>query len=436
MQSVTLIIDKRLELSTKYKKLLESEINHVIISKDLITSIKLIQDKEPDLIIISDSFDDDLSDFCKQVRAITYNMRPIIVAMSKSADINDRIKVLESGADDFLSEPVNSEEFKVRMNAHLRREYESNLDSKQLLPNKNYTLRTIKRMLSNNSNWAVLYISIENFDLYKQAYTQLASDKLLQTYGAIIKASLSENDYLGEISENVFLAITDSYKAEKVASFLTFAFDSVANKFYAEHDLDRGYMILQGDEYAGRRGDFVRSTISVITNEFTNYKDTAQILNSLIQIHKMANLPNRSNYLIERPQIEGNDSVLKQNYNNKIMIFETDEALSVLLNTILNLQGYQPEIINEYKVPNDSEIPALIIIDAGDLEKKNGLNLCYKLKREKQFKTSKIIVTSIIHDKELVLNTGADLYLPKPYEIPHLVKWVNEFIKEFNQSIF
>ena len=67
MQSVTLIIDKRLELSTKYKKLLESDSNKVIISKDLITSIKLIQDKEPDLIIISDSFDDDLSDFCKQV---------------------------------------------------------------------------------------------------------------------------------------------------------------------------------------------------------------------------------------------------------------------------------------------------------------------------------------------------------------------------------
>ena len=45
MQSVTLIIDKRLELSTKYKRLLESESNSVIVSKDLITSIKIIQDK-------------------------------------------------------------------------------------------------------------------------------------------------------------------------------------------------------------------------------------------------------------------------------------------------------------------------------------------------------------------------------------------------------
>ena len=432
MQSVTLIIDKRLELSTKYKKLLESKSNRVIVSKDLITAIKIIQDKEPDLIIISDSFDDDLSDFCKQVRALTYNMRPVIVATSKSADINDRIKVLESGADDFLSEPVNSEEFKIRMNAHLRREYESNTDTKELLPNRNYSMRAIKRLLSTDEQWAILYISIENFDMYKQAYTNLASDKLLQTYGAIIKTTLGENDYLGKISENIFLAITDTYKAEKIARFLIFAFDSVASKFYAEHDLDRGYMIMQGDESAGRRADFVHSTISVITNEFTKYKDTAQIMNTLIQIHNMADIPTRSNYLMERPKIEGNDSVLAKDYNNKIMIFEPDEALSVLLNTILKLQGYDTEIINHYDIPEEKEIPALIIVDAGDLEKKNGLNLCYKLKQEENYKNSKVIVTSIIHDKELVLNTGADLYLPKPYEIPNLIKWVNEFMREFN----
>lgn len=432
MQSVTLIIDRRLELSTKYKKLLESPANRVIISKDLITAIKLIQDKEPDLIIISDSFDDDLSDFCKQVRALTYNMRPIIVAMSKSADFSDRIKVLESGADDFLSEPVNSDEFKVRMTAHLRREFESNLDSKQFLPNKNYTLRALKRKLSEESPWAVLYISIENFESYKQAYTQLASDKLLQTYIAIIQASLNENDYIGEISENIFMVITDPVKAERLARFLIFAFDSVANKFYAEHDLDRGYMIMQGDEYAGKRANFVHSTIGVLTNEFAKYKDTAQVLNALVQIHTLADHPNRSNYLTERPKISGEDSVFEPVFNNRIVIYETDEALSILLNTILNLQGYTTEIINEYTIPENDTVPALIIVDAGDLEKKNGLNLCYRLKQEERFKKSKIIVTSIIHDKELVLNTGADLYLPKPYEITQLIKWVNEFIEEFN----
>ena len=434
MQSVTLIIDKRLELSTKYKKLLESASNKVIISKDLITSMKIIQDKEPDLIIISDSFDDDLSDFCKQVRALTYNMRPIIVAMSKSADFNDRIKVLESGADDFLSEPVNSEEFKVRMTAHLRREFESNLNPKLILPNKNYTLRAMKRKLSEDKNWAMLYISIENFESYKQAYTQLASDKLLQTYSAIIKASLNENDYIGEICENIFLVITDVIQAERLAGFLTFAFDSVSSKFYAEHDLERGYMILQGDEFAGRRANFVHTTIGIVTNEFSKYKNTTQLLNTLVQVHNIANKPDKSNFLIERPKLEAQNSIIEKEYNNKILIYETDEALSILLNTILTLQGYETKILNEYTIQTSCKIPAIIIVDANETndEKNNGLDLCYKLKQNDNFKDSKIIVTSIIHDKELILNAGADLYLPKPYEIPNLIRWVNSFMKEFN----
>ena len=433
MQSVTLIIDKRLELSTKYKKLLESDKNQVIISRDLITSIKIIKDSEPDLIIISDSFDSELSDFCKQVRALTYNMRPVIVALSKSAESDDRIKVLNSGADDFLSEPVNPKEFQVRMNAHLRREYESNLDIKQFLPNRNYTIRAIKRKLSKQEPWAMLYISIENFEEYKQAYTEIASDKLLQTYSAIIKASLSENDFTGQLDENVFVVITNPLKAENVARFLTFAFDSVVNKFYAEHDISRGYMILQGDDFAGKRADFVHFTISAITNEVKAYQTVEQVLNSLISLHDMANLPNKSNYLVDRPKISAQDSIKEVEYNNNVYIYETDEALSTLLNTILNLQGYNTKIMEEYQVPDKNDIPALIILDAGNLEKQNGLNLCHKMKSIEEFKKTKIIVTSIIHDKELVLNTGADLYLPKPYEISGLIRWVDSLIKEFNK---
>ena len=154
MQSVTLIIDKRKELSTKYKKLLASSENIVIITKDLISAMKTIQDKEPDLILISDSIDNDLSDFCKKIRAITYNTRPIIIGMSKSAELQDKLQVLQSGADDFISEPVNPEEFVMRIFAHLRREFESNLNYKKLLPNKNYSIRAIKRVLHSNTDWA------------------------------------------------------------------------------------------------------------------------------------------------------------------------------------------------------------------------------------------------------------------------------------------
>ena len=63
-------------------------------------------------------------------------------------------------------------------------------------------------------------------------------------------------------------------------------------------------MILQGDEFAGRRANFVHTTISVISDEFKRYKDTSQVLNNLLQLHNMADLPDKSNYLIEKTKLK------------------------------------------------------------------------------------------------------------------------------------
>lgn len=419
----TLIIDKRKELSVKYKKIIEGADNAVTISHELNSAMKYIQENEPDLIIVSDSIDEDLSEFCKKIRILTYNMRPIIIALSKSSEVDDKLKVLDSGADDFIGEPVNSEELKMRLKAHLRREYETNSDLKTMLPNRNYSMRAIKRIIASNTHWACMFVSIENFFDYKENYTELASDKLIQTYCAIINSSLGEKDYFGMLSSSEFLIITQPHKVEKVASFLTFAFDAVSVKFYSDEDVKRGYMIIQGDEYAGRRGEFVSTTIGVVTNEFSEYDDVKQLLASLRQAHSMAKKPCGSGYAIERPKISAADSIEARIYNNQILIFEKDEALSLLLATTLNLQGYE--------VVQTSDNPAVIIIDAGDDESMYGLKLCREIKA-KGFLGTKIIVTSVFHDKELVLNAGADLYLPKPYELSALANSVRYFVNEVN----
>lgn len=428
MQAITLIIDKRRELSTKYKKILESKSNRVIISKNLISAMKIIQDKEPDLIIISDSVEGNLSDYCKKIRALTYNMRPIIIATSKSADLQDRLNVLENGADDFISEPVNSEEFLMRVRAHLRREFESNMDSRHILVGKNYSLRALKRVVSDDKPWATLLVSIENFENYKETYTELASDKLVQTYCAIINSALSENDFLGTLAENKFLIITDSLKAEKIANYLTFAFDSVASKFYSPQDNRRGFMLMQGDEFAGRRSNFVHTTIGIVTNEFIKYKDSAQLLNALLQIHKLADMPSKSNYLAERPRITGENSVYNE-VNKKVCIIEDDEAMTILLTTILDLQGYEVSVAKSLE-EFENVIPALIILDAGNVDELKGLKLCQQIRENSNYDRTKLIVTSILHDKELILTAGADLYIPKPYEISNLVKWVEKLLNQ------
>ena len=80
MLSTILIVDKRKELSIKYKKSIEDSDNRVIIARTLKEALDLIQNLEPDVIIISDSIEEDLEAFCPKIRALTYNFRPVIIA--------------------------------------------------------------------------------------------------------------------------------------------------------------------------------------------------------------------------------------------------------------------------------------------------------------------------------------------------------------------
>ncbi len=430
MYTKTLIIDNRKELSTKYRKILEDTSNQVEIIKEIPVALQFIQKNEPDLIIISDSIGEDLCNFCERLRVLTYNMRPVIVIMSKSAEVSDRIRFLESGADDFISEPVNAEEFKIRIKAHIRREYETNLDTKTDLPTQKYCKKSIKRILSADKPWACLITGIENLYSYKEAYTELASDRLLQAFSAIIKSAIDENDYLGMLSDRDFFIITTINKAEKIASFLTYAFETVKNKFYSEQDLERGYMMIRGEEFTEKRCEFVYAVTGGVTSETKRFNSEFEVLNELNQAYSLAKQKGTSSYLIERPQLSGLNSVIEKDFNNKITIFEKDSALALLLTTTLGLKGYAAKVCTSIDEITNSK-PALVILDAGENENLTDLKLCKQIK-DLDAKI-KIITTSIYHSKEQILNAGSDIYLPKPYNIETLTYWAETAIKEFNE---
>lgn len=424
MLSKILIIDKRKELPAKYKKNIEDADTSVTISNNLKDALYDIQELEPDMIIVSDSIDEPLDKFCEKIRSLTYNIRPVIIALSKSADSGDRILVLDSGADDFLSEPVNIEEFKTRIHAHLRRDIELNLDTKTLLPNRKIVEKMLKRILHTQNSQAVLLVGVENLENYKSVYSDIAADKLIQTFVAITKSSLEPDDFLGQVNETNFIIITNPYRAEKLAAFLTFAFDTVAPKFYSEQDARRGYMLMKSDRQAGMRANFVSVMVGGMLGNYEHLNSVDALIERLYSIKKIAKVPSGSNYVIDRMKLTGENIKNQDSILNHIFIKEPDDALALLLRTTLELQGYDVE--DSINTENSIQ-PAILIVDSGDnLEE---LEFCRKLKSNPNFANSKIIVTTSVHDKEAVLDAGVDLYLPKPYEITDLIQWIEYFMK-------
>ena len=432
---VVLIVDKRKEQSIKYKKILENNDITVFIASDFAQALNFMNAFEPDLILVSDSLDFDAKKAIEQIRVLTYNTRPAVVALSKSNHIQDKIEILDAGADDFLSEPINNEEFKARIIAHLRRNFENYFSEKTMLFNSKISYKMIKRIINSNSEWAIMLVDVDNMEFYKEIYGELAHDKLLQTYSAIIKSAAESNDYLGQLADDDFIIITTPEKAEKIANYLVYAFDTVVSKFYSQTDAKRGFMFMHGDDEAEDKVNLVSTSIGVISNRYKKYSDLKQAVSSLISTHKLAKYKTGSAYVVERPKISADNAVEKKEINNNILIAEPDEALSVLLEATARLQGYNVKVTNDFDEifsVLEEYNPAVIILDAGSSETLKGLEICRKLRFETPDLRANIIFTTTVHDKELVLNAGADLYLPKPYELSVIFGWIKKFNENYN----
>ena len=209
-----------------------------------------------------------------------------------------------------------------------------------------------------------------------------------------------------------------------MATFLTFAFDTVAPKFYSEEDSKRGYMLLKGERLAGMRVNFVSILIGGIVDGFNLIPSVDVLLERLFEAKKLSQIPSGSNYVIERTKLMASDSVVSDLTNRNIYIEEKDESLGYLIRTALELQGYD---IQEKLDVDSANVPSVIVIDCGN--EMSELEYLRKLKLQQNFAQTKIIVTTTVHDKTAVLNSGADLYLPKPYEISDLIRWVEYFLK-------
>lgn len=433
--NVVLLIDKRDIMSTKYKKILMKNNFLVFHLKNLDMASQIILNHEPEIIIISDSLDNDIDKNIKILRTINTKTRPCIIALSKSNDVNDKLEVLNSGADDYLSEPIDFLEFIGRLKAHLRRNYETQINDVTLLFNNKITTKILKRTLNDNIGYSYLYITIKNIDSYKDLYGDIAYSKMLQTFIAILSSCLDEKDYLGHfIQDSSFLVITSQNKIENIAKYMIYAFNKVKEKFYAKNDLNRGFLILKGDIFEETKTSFVKIFLGGVINSNKKYTNINELVHALVYINKLSALKDDSNYLIERHQLAANDSIVEKNYNLNVMIIENDDSLSLLLETQCKLNDYNVLKVDDSRIifENSKFQPSVIILDAGSVANFEGVELCKKIKSMEYYKDTKIILTTVFHDKQTILKSGADLYMPKPYNIDNIINWVKRFNIEYN----
>ncbi len=119
-ETTVLIIEDEAQITRLIELELKYEGYEVLTATDGVEGLKAIRDNEPDLVLL-DCMLPNLSgeEVCRQVRDDADNV-PIIMITAKDS-IEDKVKGLDRGADDYLVKPFATEELLARIRAVLRR---------------------------------------------------------------------------------------------------------------------------------------------------------------------------------------------------------------------------------------------------------------------------------------------------------------------------
>ena len=119
MATKILVIDDDLNICDLLRMYLENEGYEVKTANDGEEGLNSFKTFEPDLVLLDLMLPKkDGNQVCREIREIS--SKPIIMLTAKS-DVSDKISGLNSGADDYLAKPFNSDELVARIYAITRR---------------------------------------------------------------------------------------------------------------------------------------------------------------------------------------------------------------------------------------------------------------------------------------------------------------------------
>jgi two-component system, OmpR family, KDP operon response regulator KdpE len=116
---VILVVEDEKQIRRFVKSALEGEGCHVAEAETMAQGLIEAGTRKPDLIILDLGLPDgDGQDFVVDLRA--WSSQPVLILSARSAE-NEKIRVLDAGADDYLTKPFSVGELLARVRALLRR---------------------------------------------------------------------------------------------------------------------------------------------------------------------------------------------------------------------------------------------------------------------------------------------------------------------------
>ena len=388
---------------------------------------------KPDLLLVhNDMTGDHGLNFCQFVKSSEISPRPIIVFLVDEYKPDERIEVLRSGADDAVSYPLSGKEIAFRIMAHVRRRQETHVNLLTGLPDVIIANNVLEHTLKEVDDWAILSIDLDNLRVYNETYGESRGDQMIKALAAVLKSVLTQDDFLAHRDSDDFILVTRSDRAEATAEEICRRFDFIGPRFYTKEDAQRSYVIGIGSKGIRRRVPLVSISIGVTAKGRRNFSSAVEVLQVARDMRYLAKSKKGSDWVSDRLRLATDEISFKEK-RIKVLVIEPDASMSLLLKDTLEMEGYFVDVAHSTPEAWDminSWHPELILLEVDVVSDGfDGWGLTRKIKQIPELAGTWIIMTTKNPDHNKALESGADLYLPKPYELQVLFSEVRYLLR-------
>jgi len=277
-----LVVEDDFDISNLLRIFFDSQGYEVSVAPKGNDALEMCRRSLPNIVVLDIQLPDiDGYEVCRRLRGNLRTSHIPILFLTQRDERSDKIAGLELGADDYITKPFDIEELKLRVQNAIKRAKWENLTSPTTGLPSGKLIEEQLRLLMRRQDWSILYIGINHIAGFNEAYGFVAGDDVFRFAAMVLGDGVDEkgtaDDFIGHVSADDFMIITDQDHAQDINAYVTERFKNEVGTFYSFRDRERGYIQLKDNAGGERHIPLMTLAVGVVDTNTAEFADIREI---------------------------------------------------------------------------------------------------------------------------------------------------------------
>ena len=265
------------------------------------------QSEDPGLVILDIQLPDiDGFAVCSELRGRPQTRHiPVVMLTAHHTSLDDRVRGLRLGADDYLPKDIDPEELAARLETVIRRAKSVGETSPLTrLPGNIAISDEIDRRLSAREPFGVAWVDLDNFKAFNDRYGFSRGDEMILEAAKILREAVNihgrDHDLLGHVGGDDFVVIAGVDRVEQIAEHVVETVDDWFPKLYDEDDRERGYIRSVNRQGAPQTYPIAAVSIAIVLSLAQRFRNVLEVAQAASEVKKLAKARHGSRVVVDR----------------------------------------------------------------------------------------------------------------------------------------